>query len=342
MAEWIYDLYDIIRSHVIRPYIKPRYEYLLYEVLTWWYECNDFECNLIPNELNESLVQKIKETETYILEDGTNYVFDVITNFEEYCNILFVDYDFLPEILESLLMLYLKSRKMFQVFFADVDLSEYRELMPKDLQEQYDEIQSKIKNNETEDNEDIFSDDKVEKTFFEYIIWCCERIQADFHYKNAKEDERNDLMRNMLSVAFKDKCFSVRDQTRQGTSSGGKEAGEVDLLLEKDKMPISIIEALNLTQVSKSYIAKHIDKIYTYDTAGYNFNYMVSYVKTKDFDEFWKRYREYIDNYDYPYKLKNIEEVSLDYYSEIKVVKMDLERAGRITKLYHIAVHMTE
>ena len=35
--------------------------------------------------------------------------------------------------------LYLRSREKFNVFFGDVDLDEYRDLMTNDLKEQYDE-----------------------------------------------------------------------------------------------------------------------------------------------------------------------------------------------------------
>lgn len=47
--------------------------------------------------------------------------------------------------------------------------------------------------------------------------------------------------------------YPVRDQTRQGTSNGGKEAGEVDILVRKEGFPFSIIEALNLSSISEAY-----------------------------------------------------------------------------------------
>ena len=33
-------------------------------------------------------------------------------------------------------------------------------------------------------------------------------------------------------------------------------------------------------------------------------NFLVSYVKVKDFDMFWKKYLDHIKNYKYPYPLK--------------------------------------
>ena len=33
------ELYEIICSKNIRDYIKPKYEYLLYTILSWWQDC---------------------------------------------------------------------------------------------------------------------------------------------------------------------------------------------------------------------------------------------------------------------------------------------------------------
>ena len=39
----INELYEIICSRMIRHYIKPKYEYLLYMILKWWKDCTDDE-----------------------------------------------------------------------------------------------------------------------------------------------------------------------------------------------------------------------------------------------------------------------------------------------------------
>lgn len=50
----------------------------------------------------------------------------------------------------------------------------------------------------------------------------------------------------------------------------------------------------------------HIDKIYKYDTLGNAFTFLVSYVKVKEFGEFWDKYVKHIKNYKYPYALVDV------------------------------------
>ncbi|GAB1446700.1 hypothetical protein MASR2M41_24990 [Flammeovirgaceae bacterium] len=140
--EMVYDLYDTVRSDVIRDYIKPKYEFLLYVILQWWDDCNSGPDTIpedkILNTLDSDLVDKIKNT--YTSEDGDNYVLSVITSFEEYYSILFANHDFLPASLDRLTIMYLRNPEQYKILFADVDLKEYRELMPKDLLEQFEAL----------------------------------------------------------------------------------------------------------------------------------------------------------------------------------------------------------
>ncbi|MDD4122357.1 MAG: hypothetical protein PHE94_05690, partial [Eubacteriales bacterium] len=53
------ELYDIVSSSVLRNYIKPKYEYLLYTVLQWWSDCCDDESDLIPKQLPVALREQI-------------------------------------------------------------------------------------------------------------------------------------------------------------------------------------------------------------------------------------------------------------------------------------------
>lgn len=103
--EMVYDLYDIVRSDVIRNYIKPKYEFLLYAILQWWDDCNDNPDDLLE-KLDSGLMDEIQKT--YSSEKGDNYVLNAITEFEEYYYILFADHDFLPSNLERLLIIYFK------------------------------------------------------------------------------------------------------------------------------------------------------------------------------------------------------------------------------------------
>ncbi|MPM10896.1 hypothetical protein SDC9_57233 [bioreactor metagenome] len=172
------------------------------------------------------------------------------------------------------------------------------------------------------------------------IIWACIILQRNFHYKNVSEDERNDFIRDLLLA----KGYSVKDQTRQGTSKRGKASGEVDILIEEKNIPYAIIEALNLASLNASYLDVHIDKIFKYDTLGYDCNFIISYVTIKDFNDFWNKYKLHIQAHKYLYQLCEYDESINDEFcfSDIKVALTKHNRNGKIMLLYHICVKMQD
>lgn len=172
------------------------------------------------------------------------------------------------------------------------------------------------------------------------IVYSCIKLQANSAYKNCIEDVRNDYIRDLLAA----QKYQVSDQTRQGTSQEGKSSGEIDILILENNMPYSLFEALNLDSLNKSYLNDHIDKIYKYDTLGYRYNFIVSYVKIKDFSAFWTKYINHIKEYKYPYTLDSVEEnIGVKYcYPNLKIASTTLIRNGIETTLYHICVLMQE
>lgn len=199
--ELVNNLYYMVQSDTIRDRIKPKYSYLLYLILEWWEACSDNEDELIPVELDEELVQEVSEE--FKTDEDASCVLDAITNYREYYNFLFEDHDFLPELLEKLIIIYLRSPKLFHALFTDVDLEEYRDLMPGDLQEQFDETKIQVSKGE---------DKGIEQIVCEDVIYCCERLQADYTLRDALEDVINDRLRNLLDA----KNYIAKDQTRQG------------------------------------------------------------------------------------------------------------------------------
>lgn len=136
------------------------------------------------------------------------------------------------------------------------------------------------------------------------------------------------------------KGYFIKDQTRRGHSSSGKGTGEVDLLIEVDDMPFSIVEALNLDSLDKGYLNTHLDKIYSYDTTGNKLNVCLSYVEIKDFGSFWEKYCDHVSTYSYPIDLVECrKDADKEFpYSEIRFITTTHNRNGRLTLLYHVAV----
>lgn len=162
-------------------------------------------------------------------------------------------------------------------------------------------------------------------------------MQSNATYYARSENQRNDFIRDLLKMAK----YDVIDQGRRGLSSIGKCPGEVDILIEEDGLPVTIIEALNLDSLNTNYLDNHIDKIYRYDTVGNMFNIILSYVSVFDFSKFCEKYSKHIKEYQYIYPLKSVDDefmIEKFPYSDIRVMKTLHNRNGCETILYHVCV----
>ena len=153
---------------------------------------------------------------------------------------------------------------------------------------------------------------------------------------NCDEDDRNDYIADLLEAAG----YDVKDQTRRGYSSSGKGAGEVDIFISKDRLPFTVIEAMNLQSVNTSYINKHLDKIFSYDMNGTKFNVCLSYVTSVDFESFWGKYTSHVIAHEYPTPFVGSDNsIDDDFgYSELRLMKTIHNRSGKNITLYHICV----
>lgn len=175
---------------------------------------------------------------------------------------------------------------------------------------------------------------------FKDLFNACIKLQKNPTFINVLEDQRNDFIRDILETGG----YQIKDQTRQGKSASGILSGEVDILLHDKGRPISIIEALNLNGLKEAYLDEHIDKVYKYDTLGNAFNFLVSYVKVKDFGKFWEKYIAHIRNYKYPYELVYVDDnITNEYdYADIRYISTIHNRNGKRTILDHICLKIME
>lgn len=142
LKQLIYDVYYMVKSDLLRDVIKPKYQYILMMILDWWQDLQAV-CHYVPREMDEHLADAIRknyEDDEEGVGDATVKLISDPTRYEE---ILFSDYDFLPECLETILSLHLDSNVLFASIGLEFDLSEYRELMPADLREIYDETKAR-------------------------------------------------------------------------------------------------------------------------------------------------------------------------------------------------------
>lgn len=176
--------------------------------------------------------------------------------------------------------------------------------------------------------------------FIKELYNVCVKLQGNAKYISATEDERNDYVRDMLEQ----RNYEISDQTRRGISATGKASGEVDIFVKKDGNPFTVIEALNLSSLDRTYLSTHLNKIYSYDTTGNVFNVCLSYVTVKDFNSFWEKYMDYVRKHDYPYPILDSDDnIDNDYAgSEIKIMTTTHNRSGKKTILYHICVKILD
>lgn len=177
------------------------------------------------------------------------------------------------------------------------------------------------------------------KKFIDILYQICVKLQGNSKYIDASEDERYDYIRDMLDW---EEEYVIKDQTRRGLSASGVSSGEIDILVEMDNYPFTVIEELNLNSLNKDYLGKHLDKIYTYDTTGDYFNVCLVYAECKEFASFWEKYCDFVKQYKYPYPLVTSDESIDQKYvgSEIRIMTTTHNRSGKLTRLYHICVKM--
>ncbi|MBV6715261.1 hypothetical protein KV564_16500 [Paenibacillus chitinolyticus] len=196
----------------------------------------------------------------------------------------------------------------------------------------------KLKNSNKALSMNFTKDLGSQEAFVKNLVLACFNLQARKHYSDANEDERNDYIGDILGAIG----YTIKDQTRRGSSSSGKDSGELDIFVSKDGLPFTVIEAMNLDSLSTSNINKHLDKIFSYDTSGNKFNVCLSYVKIADFNSFWGKYSAHVANYSYTAPLLS-SDTSIDDeygYSELRIMKTNHSRSGRTVSLYHICVRI--
>jgi hypothetical protein len=122
------------------------------------------------------------------------------------------------------------------------------------------------------------------------LSWVLHRL-ARRSIRSSSEDESNDYIRDMMLS----KHYEIKDQTREGNSSSGLQAGELDLIIEDRGDLFAIVEAMRLTSLDSQYIISHYLKLLTsYNPLSVKRLFLITYYEGTRFDSFWDRYSTYI------------------------------------------------
>lgn len=163
------------------------------------------------------------------------------------------------------------------------------------------------------------------------------KLQRNHNYdKSSSEDTMNDYIRDLL-----DESYTIKDQTRQGESEKGKDAGEVDIQICHEGLPIVMIEGVKVSSLEKEKLNTHMNKVLTkYDPNGCPYTFLIVYTTAVDFDSAYQKIFEHFYEYEYPYQ-KETELLDVNTgYGELKHAQIILNRNGQKTRVHIWIAHI--
>lgn len=114
-------LHNMVQDNYDRDELSSFFELTLYHTISWWIDvANDIPLDELPRNL-------------YINKQGMD-MYDYLNSVNSYLDFMFQDLDFLH--LEEMYSLYKKNPKILEEFLH-IDIEQYIELMPMDIQEEY-------------------------------------------------------------------------------------------------------------------------------------------------------------------------------------------------------------
>ncbi len=296
---------DILREKGLKP--GPVNQYIIMNIISNHIELwGDDEMNkpIIPRNLKE----KILNCKSYYIDEERNIVYDFISYYEGFMEILYEDWDFVLDFVDYFFEDIIQNGTY--IYYQDEDLSEFLPLLSDDMYDIYLKKRAIAKKQAIESEDGVdgerkvsdHSRDAIQKRtdLFHDILIVCAAMQRSKIYENVSEDDRNTYVRDMLQM----KGYIVSDQTRCGKSERGKRAGQLDLEIRlRPDISWTVYEALNISGSSSSnikYWDRHLSKLLdNYNAIGYPFTFLVSYLNCKkvNFQSIWDDYFKHVTDF---------------------------------------------
>lgn len=330
------ELYELIKSDVLRDYIQPKYEYLLYIIIDWWDQCIDSEEELIPNPLDKNLYTKIINEESYSEENYSELIIAKITNFQSYYYICFIDHDFLPDQLSKMVTIYLRNQELLKGFFPDVNLDDYEDFMPCDLRERY--IESKNNNLIEQNTDNIINQEQIILEIL-FVLTLLESRVVEIEKRDEVEIS-NDIYTAITRVL---KCRFDLESTREMTiGRANVKLGETDLYIYKNTPYIreeyAIIENKYIENFKSQY-----QQLLGYLNANFKFGITIFINKKYKLMDCVKKIKDVLismKDTDKDFKIVNISTPFSDYpYISVSshIIPEDTDRE---MKIYHLILNL--
>ncbi len=167
----------------------------------------------------------------------------------------------------------------------------------------------------------------------EFISACAKIADNPASYASFDEDSLNREVRNFLDSAITRFGYIIADQTQQGVGVTNKKAGELDIRISKNGIPVAIYEGL--VHKDKDWPEKHIEKaIGRYNQSGCKEVYVVEFSRNKRFGEFWDIACETLEEHGDV----NVSEVNTGLLG-VRMLKGNYDWEGQKGNLYYIGVN---
>ena len=168
----------------------------------------------------------------------------------------------------------------------------------------------------------------------EFISACAKIADNPVSYDSFDEDGLNREVRNFLDSAITRFGYTIADQTQQGFGKTEKKAGELDIRISKNGIPVAIYEGL--LHDDKDWLNEHIDKaIGKYNQSGCKAVYIVELYRNERFGVSWNHSIRNIVKHP---KIMSVKEENTDLLG-VKMLKGTFDWEGQKGDFYYIGVN---
>lgn len=308
----VHELSEMTMDCFDRDYLKPIYEFALFQTIEWWYEVTD---NIELDKID--LVDAITN-------DGDN-LYEFLNNADNYIDFLFEDWDFLY--VHRLFEIY-KSNPVFLERFLHVNIDDYTDLMPNDIRKEYEIIKKNLyeKYNMVESEEALIIKDI-------YSAIQNETMRPAFYEKHS-EVELSDTIRNILLLKYKEHNLYIERESRGGYAK--KDSGELDFYIYKSAN--GIYQQIAVGENKKWGEYEHsIKQLLGYMTENTRFGFTIIFNKNTRLDTVIKSRRKILEDFNVDGNFRVMEEIKeLQYMKDVLVTMHENpERKGTYFNIYH-------
>lgn len=308
----VHELSEMTRDSFERDYLKPIYEYALFQTIEWWFEVTD-----------DIELDKIDSVDA-ITNDGDNLC-KFLNNTDNYIDFLFEDWDFLY--VHRLFEVY-KNNPVFLEKFLHVNIDEYTDLMPSDIREDYETLKKNLyEKNKLEKGEEALIINDI------YSIIQNETMRPAF-YENHSEVELSDIIRSILFLKFKEHNLDIERETRGGFAV--KDSGELDFYIYKTEN--GIYEQLAVGENKKWGEYEHsIKQLLGYMTENTKFGFTIIFNKNTHLDTVIKGRRRILEEFNVDGNFRVFGDIKemLGMHDVLVSKHENPERKGTYFNIYH-------